>query len=93
MEEFRPKMPLLVALRTEGMTERHWQALADKLKVDIKEVKPGNHHDEYNFNKLLEKGIMNHAVINFKFFYEVYLKFMYYIINKGFYCRIGRKGK
>jgi dynein heavy chain len=35
--------------------------LADKLKVDVKEIKPGNHHEEYNFNKLLEKGIMNHS--------------------------------
>jgi dynein heavy chain len=39
MDEFKPKVPLLVALRNRGMNERHWTAISNKAG---KEVKPSN---------------------------------------------------
>ena len=37
LEEFKPKVPLMVALRKQGMKDRHWQNISDKMG---KEVKP-----------------------------------------------------
>lgn len=35
VEEFRPKVPLITALRNAGMRDRHWDDLAEKLQVKI----------------------------------------------------------
>ena len=37
VEMFRPKVPLIVALRTPGMKNRHWNSLPDKTECDIPE--------------------------------------------------------
>ena len=29
IEEFRPRVPLLVALKKQGMRERHWKKISD----------------------------------------------------------------
>jgi len=36
IDTFRPKVPLMVALRKQGMKERHWNQISDKVgfKVD-----------------------------------------------------------
>lgn len=36
VDTFRPKVPLMVALRKQGMKERHWNQISDKVgfKVD-----------------------------------------------------------
>jgi dynein heavy chain, axonemal len=36
MEEFRPKVPLLVALRNKGMTTRHWEEISAKVGFTVK---------------------------------------------------------
>jgi dynein heavy chain len=36
VEDFKPKVPLLVALRTKGMNERHWKDIREKSQLDIK---------------------------------------------------------
>ena len=51
MDLFRPKVPLLVALRTRGMTDRHWTAISDKAGF---EVKPFG--SDFTFKKVLGMG-------------------------------------
>lgn len=35
MEEFKPKVPLLVALKNKGMTTRHWEEISKKVALKI----------------------------------------------------------
>ena len=37
MDLFRPIVPLIVALRTPGMKDRHWKSLPDKTECDVPE--------------------------------------------------------
>ena len=55
LEEFRSKVPLMVALRKKDMKERHWQSISDKTG---KEVKPG---PEFTFQTALEMELMTHV--------------------------------
>lgn len=36
VEEFKDYVPLAVAMRTEGMKERHWQQITDAVKFEVK---------------------------------------------------------
>ena len=45
---FKPFVPLAMALRTEGMKDRHWQAISEKVGF---EVKP---YEGFTFNNCLE---------------------------------------
>lgn len=36
VDEFRPFVPLALALRNEGMKERHWQQITDKVQFQVK---------------------------------------------------------
>ena len=48
VDEFMPFVPVVVALRTPGMRPRHWDALSDKLGIDL-------HPDAtYTLTKLIE---------------------------------------
>ena len=52
LDEFKPKVPLMVALRKDGMKERHWEQISQKVGY---EVKP----DEFfTFQKCLDLGLM-----------------------------------
>lgn len=55
LDEFRPKVPLMVALRKQGMKERHWQSISEKVG---KEVSPGS---GFTFQTCLDLGLMNHV--------------------------------
>jgi len=35
IDEFKPKVPLLVALRKEGMKDRHWKAVSEKVGFEV----------------------------------------------------------
>lgn len=52
-DEFRPKVPLLVALRKPGMVTRHWKAISDNVGF---EVNP--QIDNFTFEKILDMGLM-----------------------------------
>lgn len=54
IEEFRPKVPLMVAMRKKGMTERHWGEISQKVGMRV-EPTAG-----FTFNKALEMGLMKH---------------------------------
>ncbi|KAL4429885.1 hypothetical protein ABPG74_022908 [Tetrahymena malaccensis] len=53
-DEFRPKVPLMVALKKQGMKDRHWDAITNKVGF---EVRPDN---SFNFQKVLDMGLMTH---------------------------------
>lgn len=52
LDEFRPKVPLMVALRKKGMKERHWDQVSQKVGF---EVRP---YEGFTFTKVLEMGLM-----------------------------------
>ena len=54
IDEFRPKVPLMVALRKEGMHNRHWKAISEEVKL---EIRPG---PGFNFKKVLDLGLLDH---------------------------------
>lgn len=54
VEEFREWAPIVVALRTDGMKDRHWEALSEKVGF---EVKP---HEGFTF-----KDCMNMDLVKF----------------------------
>jgi dynein heavy chain len=51
IDEFKPKAPLLVALRKEGMKERHWAEISEKVGFEINPDIEG-----FNFQMILDKG-------------------------------------
>ena len=36
IEEFKPFVPLALGLRTEGMKERHWTVISEKVGFEVK---------------------------------------------------------
>ena len=56
MEEFKPKVPLLVALRTKGMNDRHWKDIREKSHIDIKP-----NESDFTFKKILGMNLMDHC--------------------------------
>ena len=52
LEEFRPKVPLMVALRKKGMKERHWQQVSEKVRFEVRPT------EGFTFTKLLDMGLM-----------------------------------
>lgn len=53
LDEFRPKVPVMVALRKKGMVDRHWEQISTKVGF---EVKPDA---EFNFKKVIDMGLIN----------------------------------
>ena len=51
VELFKPFVPLAMAMRTDGMKERHWNMISEKVGF---EVKP---HEGFTFNHCLEMGL------------------------------------
>lgn len=57
LDEFKPKVPLMVALRKEGMNERHWEQISTRVGF---EVQPD---EEFTFKKALDMGLMNNLEV------------------------------
>lgn len=36
IDDFKPEVPILMALRTEGMKDRHWETLSTKIGFEVK---------------------------------------------------------
>ena len=36
LDEFRPKVPVMVALRKKGMTDRHWEQISNRVGFEVK---------------------------------------------------------
>ena len=56
IDEFKPKVPLMVALRKPGMFDRHWKQISEKVGFEVKPNVEG-----FNFQKVLDMGLMDHA--------------------------------
>lgn len=55
IEDFRPKVPLMVALKQKGMKDRHWEQISQAVGF---EVKP---YDGFTFTRVLELGLMDNV--------------------------------
>jgi dynein heavy chain len=58
IDEFKPKVPLLVALRSEGMQERHWKEISKKTG---KHIDPTD--SKFNFEWVLNHGFLADTVL------------------------------
>jgi len=58
IDEFKPKAPLLVALRKEGMMERHWTEISTKSGIEINPEMEG-----FNFQMCLDRGLLQHVAL------------------------------
>jgi dynein heavy chain, axonemal len=36
IDEFRPKVPLLMSLRKKGLRDRHWEQLSKRIGVEVR---------------------------------------------------------
>ena len=54
IEDFKPNIQLIQALRNPGMRNRHWEMLSEELKIPIRLKK------DLNFRKCLEMGFANY---------------------------------
>lgn len=57
IDEFKPLVPLALALRTEGMKERHWSTVSDKVGF---EVKP---YEGFTFHNCIQMDLQKHTEI------------------------------
>lgn len=54
---FKPIVPLAVALRREGMKDRHWKAISEESKIDV-------YPDEnFNLQKVVDLGLAAHVAV------------------------------
>ncbi len=51
VEEFKPFVPLALALRTEGMKERHWNAISEKVGFKVEPF------EGFTFNNCIEMDL------------------------------------
>ena len=54
LDEFRPKVPLLLALRKRGMLDRHWDMVSKVMGIEP----PIRPDDNFTFERVLEMGLM-----------------------------------
>jgi dynein heavy chain len=57
IDEFKPYVPLAVALRKEGMYERHWDQISGKVGFDIRPV------EGFTLTSVIDKGLLNNLEI------------------------------
>jgi dynein heavy chain len=55
IDDFKPQVPILMALRTEGMKDRHWEVLSEKVGF---EVKP---YEGFTYQKCMEMKLTEHT--------------------------------
>lgn len=55
MDEFRPKVPLMVSLRKKGMKERHWEQVSAKVGFEVRPT------EGFTFTKVLEMGLIKYV--------------------------------
>ena len=56
MDSFKPKLPLMVALRKEGMKDRHWSEVSKLAKTQIDPF-----HEQFTFKSIIKLGLMDHV--------------------------------
>ena len=53
IDVFKPYVPLAVALRTEGMKDRHWDSISHIMGFDVRPT------GDFTFNTVMKKGLLN----------------------------------
>jgi dynein heavy chain len=57
IDEFRPKVPLLSALRKGGLRDRHWKQISDRVGFHV-------YPDvDFTFSQALNMGLLKHAEV------------------------------
>jgi dynein heavy chain len=54
IDDFRPYVPLAVALRKDGMKERHWDQISEKVKFDIRPA------EGFTLTSVIDMGMLKH---------------------------------
>ena len=52
---FAPEVPIVIALRTEGMKESHWEILSGRIGFEIKP------YEGFTFGKCMEMNLLEHT--------------------------------
>lgn len=66
IDEFKPKVPLLVSLKRDGMTDRHWNMISDATGKSINPKKfaataeKGKKAQKFNLEYLVSEGLLNY---------------------------------
>jgi dynein heavy chain len=55
IDDFKPQVPILMALRTDGMKDRHWEMLSEKIGF---EVKP---YEGFTYQKCMEMKLTEYT--------------------------------
>lgn len=55
VEEFKPQVPILIALRTEGIQDRHWELLSSKLGFELKP------YEGFTFQKCMDMNLTEYT--------------------------------
>ena len=67
VDGFKSTVPLAVALRKEGMKERHWDQLSEAVGFDIRPPPEGENMEGpddkpiFTLTTVIEKGMLNHV--------------------------------
>lgn len=69
IDEFKPYVPLAVALRKEGMKERHWDAISEKVKFDIRPV------EGFTLTSVIDAGMLKHIDVCEEFGEKAYKEY------------------
>ena len=57
VDDFKPTVPVAVALRKQGMKDRHWDALSSAVGFDIRPT------EDFNLTKVVDLGMLKHAEV------------------------------
>ena len=57
VDDFKPTVPVAVALRKQGMKDRHWDALSAAVGFDIRPT------EDFTLTKVVDLGMLKHAEI------------------------------
>jgi dynein heavy chain len=57
IDDFKPYVPLAVALRKEGMKERHWDAISDRVGFDIRPI------EGFTLTSVIDAGMLKYIDI------------------------------
>lgn len=57
VDEFKPYVPLAVALRKEGMKDRHWDQISEAVGFDIRP------DEDFTLTTVIEKDMLKHLEV------------------------------
>lgn len=57
IDQFKPKVPLMVALRKQGMKDRHWEQISEKVGFPVKP------DESFTFQSALDMDLLKHSEV------------------------------